>query len=58
MVKKTQSSLKIKLTAAISKVLKEHKSILTKKIDKVIKKSINKIVKKTENKIEKVIKKA
>lgn len=58
MAKKIESSLKIKLTVAITKVLKEHKSILTKKIDKIIKKSINKIVKKTEKKIEMAIKKA
>jgi len=55
MEKKTQTSLKLKLTQAITKVLKDHKSILSKKIDKVIKKSIKKIVRKTEKKIEKVV---
>lgn len=58
MVKKEQLTLKIKLTQAITKVLKEHKSVLTKKIEKAIKKSIKQIVKKTEKKIDKVIKQA
>ncbi len=57
MVKKIQTSLKLKLAAAITKVLREHKSIITAKNDKMIKKSIKKIVRKTENKIDKVIKK-
>lgn len=55
MVKREQLTLKVKLSQAINKVLKDHHSILTKKIEKAIKKSIKQIVKKAEKKIDKVI---
>ena len=49
-------SLKVKLIAAVNKVLKDNKSELTDKIQKVIDKSIKKIVKRTDKQIKKALK--
>ena len=49
-------SLKVKLIAAVNKVLKDNKSELTDKIQKAVKKSIKKIVKKTDSEIKKTLK--
>jgi hypothetical protein len=48
--------LKVKLIAAVHKVLKDNKSALTDKIQKVVNKSIKKIVKKTDKQIKKALK--
>ena len=50
-----EKTLKVKLIAAVHKVLNNHKAELTEKIQKVVNKSIKKIVKKTEKQINKTL---